>query len=62
MNTTGVPYQHDPVSSIAEAEATGETANIFVDIRATMQIPLVTSMWRSLAALNGDLIAVQDMQ
>ena len=39
-------YRHDPVSAIAEAEATGETAVIFADIRQTMQLPLITSIWR----------------
>ena len=31
-------YTHDPVSAIAEAEATGEIAELFADIRQTMQL------------------------
>ena len=48
-------YSHDPVSAIAEAEATGETAVIFADIRQTMQLPLITSIWRTLAGVKGGL-------
>ena len=51
-------YRHDPVSAIAEAEATGETAIIFADIRQTMQLPLITSIWRTLAGVEGGLRAV----
>ena len=49
---------HDPVLAVAEAEAAGETAAIFADIRETMQIPLVTSIWRKLADIEGGLSAV----
>jgi hypothetical protein len=49
---------HDPVSALSEAEATGETAAIFTDIRRTMQIPLITSIWRTLAGIEGGLDAV----
>lgn len=52
------PY--DPVSAISEAAATGETARIFADIRATMQIPFLTSIWRSLAAIDQGLASVWD--
>ena len=48
----------DPVSAIAEADATGRTAEIFADIRDVMQIPLVTSIWRTLDAVEGGLEAV----
>ena len=51
-------YRHDPVSAIAEAEATGETAVIFADIRQAMQLPLITSIWRTLAGVEGGLRAV----
>ena len=37
-------YGTDPVSAIAEADATGEVAEIFADIRATMDIPMLTSI------------------
>ncbi len=49
--------KHDPVSAIAEDEATGETAAIFADIRNTMQIPLLTSIWRILAGVEDGLSA-----
>ncbi len=48
---------HDPVSAISEAEATGRTAEIFAEIREVMQIPLVTSIWRTLEAIEGGLEA-----
>ena len=50
-------YGSDPVSAIAETEATGEVANIFADIRSTMEIPLLTSIWRSLVSVDGGLVA-----
>jgi len=49
---------HDPVSAISEAEATGEVAAIFADIRQTMHIPLITSIWRTLVDVEGGLNAV----
>lgn len=49
--------QHDPVAAISEAEATGETAAIFGDIRRTMQIPFITSIWRTLVSIEGGLSA-----
>ena len=48
---------HDPVFALAESDATGRTAEVFADIRAAMAIPLVTSIWRVLAGLNGALQA-----
>jgi len=48
---------HDPVSAISESEATGETAAIFTEIRRCMQIPLLTSIWRTLAGTEGGLNA-----
>ena len=53
-------YTHDPVSAIAEAEATGEIAALFADIRETMQIPLLTSIWRTLVGVEGGLRTVWD--
>ena len=51
-------YLHDPVSAISESEAAGETAAIFTDIRRCMKIPLLTSIWRTLAGIEGGLRAV----
>jgi hypothetical protein len=46
---------HDPVSALAESGAIGATAETFADIRETMAIPLVTSIWRVLAGVEGAL-------
>lgn len=45
----------DPVTAITEAEATGAVAEIFADIRETMKIPMLTSIWRTLVALEDGL-------
>ncbi len=49
---------HDPVNALSEADATGRTAEIFSEIRDVMQIPIVTSIWRTLTAIEGGLEAV----
>ena len=49
--------KHDPLSAISEADATGETAKIFADIRATMKLPMLTSIWRTLAGVPDGLQA-----
>jgi hypothetical protein len=45
----------DPFPAIAEASATGETADIFVDIRVTVGVRVVNLVWRHLATLDGAL-------
>jgi hypothetical protein len=45
-----VDFSYDPVSVTEEATASGRTAEIFEDIRATMCIPILTSIWRALAS------------
>ena len=50
-------YGRDPVSAIVESEAEGEVAEIFADIRATMGIPVLTSIWRTLVSVDGGLVA-----
>ena len=45
----------DPVPAIAEADATGETADLYADIRATLGVPLVNLIWRNLAAIPSGL-------
>lgn len=45
----------DPVPAIVEAEATGEIAEIFADIRATYRIGVVNLIWRHLAVFEGAL-------
>ena len=48
-------FSYDPVTAIDEASASGQTAAIFADIRETMGIPLVTSIWRGLAGMGDSL-------
>lgn len=45
----------DPVPAISEAEATGEIADLYADIRATLGVPLVNLIWRNLASIPGGL-------
>ena len=45
-------FAYDPVTAIDEAQATGETAVLLAEIRQTMRIPLVTSIWRGLAGMD----------
>ena len=51
---------HDPVSAITEAEATGEIAVLFADIRETMHLPLLTSIWRTLVGVEGGVRVAWD--
>ena len=48
-------FSYDPVTAIDEVKASGEIAKIFSDIRNTMGIPLITSIWRGLAGMNNNL-------
>lgn len=45
----------DPFPAIAEAEATGATAELFSDIRATVGVKVVNLVWRHLATIDGAL-------
>src|SRR3954464_6880418 len=45
----------DPVPAIAEADASGETAAIFTDIRAVLGVGVVNLIWRHLATIPGAL-------
>jgi len=45
----------DPVPAIGEAEATGETAAIFSDIRTVLGVGVVNLIWRHLATIPGAL-------
>ena len=45
----------DPVPAITEAEATGETAEIYADIKASLGIGVVNLIWRHLATIDGAL-------
>lgn len=46
---------NDPFPAIAEAAATGETAALFADIRATVGVRVVNLVWRHLATIDGAL-------
>ncbi len=48
-------FAYDPVTAIDESSAVGDTATLFADIRRTMGIPLVTSIWRGLAGMDDSL-------
>lgn len=45
----------DPFPAVAEATATGETADLFADIRATVGVRVVNLVWRHLATIDGAL-------
>jgi hypothetical protein len=45
----------DLFPAVVEAEATGETAALFADIRATIGVRVVNLVWRHLATLDGAL-------
>jgi hypothetical protein len=45
----------DPVPAVTEAEATGETAAIFADIRAVYRVGAVNLIWRHLATIPDSL-------
>jgi hypothetical protein len=47
--------QFESVPSVLESEATGEIANIYADIRATLGTSVVNLVWRNLATLPGAL-------
>jgi len=45
----------DPVPSIAEADASGEIAELYTDIRQSLGMPFVNLVWRNLASVPGGL-------
>jgi hypothetical protein len=48
-------FAYDPVTAIDESAAVGDTARVFAEIRRTMGVPLVTSIWRGLAGMDDSL-------
>ncbi|MCW5733804.1 MAG: hypothetical protein KIS73_06750 [Enhydrobacter sp.] len=46
---------NDPFPAVSEAAATGETAELFADIRATIGVRVVNLVWRHLATIDGGL-------
>ena len=45
----------DPVAAITDAQARGEIAALYADIRATLGVPVVNLVWRHLATIEGAL-------
>ena len=45
----------DPIPAISEAAASGDIADLFDDIRATLGVPVVNLIWRHLAVFPGGL-------
>jgi hypothetical protein len=45
----------DPLPAITEAEASGEAADLFADIRTTVGVRVVNLVWRHLATMDGAL-------
>lgn len=45
----------DPVAAVAEADAHGEIADIYDDIRQTLGVDVVNLVWRHLATIDGAL-------
>ncbi len=45
----------DPFPAVTEAAASGETAELFADIRATVGVRVVNLVWRHLATFDGAL-------
>jgi hypothetical protein len=45
----------DSIPAVVEAEATGLTADLFADIRQTLELPVVNLVWRHLATLPDGL-------
>ena len=45
----------EPFPAVSESAATGETADLFADIRATVGVRVVNLVWRHLATMDGAL-------
>lgn len=48
----------DPIPAIPEAEATGEVAAVYADLRRTLGVPFVNLIWRHLATIPDALSAI----
>jgi hypothetical protein len=51
----------DPVTAVTEAATTGETAEIFADIRRVLGVEVVNLIWRHLATIPGALPSVWEI-
>lgn len=45
----------DPIPAIREEDAQGEIADVFADLRASLNVPFVNLIWRHLAMIPGGL-------
>ncbi|MBT7760153.1 MAG: hypothetical protein HN732_22680 [Rhodospirillaceae bacterium] len=52
---SGTNLTGDPVPAISEAEATGDIAALYTNIRSTLGVPVVNLIWRHLAVFPGGL-------
>lgn len=50
-----MPINADPVAAVSEADARGDIAEIYDDIRRTLGVGVVNLVWRHLATLDGGL-------
>jgi hypothetical protein len=48
----------DPIPAVPEEEASGQTAEIFADLRTTLGVPFVNLIWRHLATIPDALPAI----
>jgi hypothetical protein len=55
MQLSGIQSSGDPVPSVAEAEATGEIAELYADIRETLGMSFVNLIWRNIASIPDGL-------
>lgn len=55
MTTIKTDFAYDPAAVLEEADASGPVAATFAEIRHTLGIPLVTSIWRALAGMGNAL-------
>lgn len=55
MGETKSSNSGDPLPSVAEGDAKGEIAELYADIRETLQMSFVNLVWRVLAAVPGGL-------
>ncbi len=53
--TTGPTAREETLAFVSERDATGETAELFADIRDTLGLPVVNLIWRHFATVDGGL-------
>ncbi len=55
MSDSVIQASGDPLPSVAEADARGEIAELYADIRQTLNMSFVNLVWRAVAAVPGGL-------